>query len=825
MVRLKVVTFCFFIIASLNVFAQKPKSYSASDIELKLEKLNVLGTALYVAAHPDDENTRLITYLANQKKVYSGYFAFTRGDGGQNLIGPEIRDQLGVIRTQELLAARRIDGGEQFFSRAVDFGYSKNPDETFNFWDREKVLGDLVWVVRKFKPDVIICRFNIAPGTTHGHHTASAILAGEAFKLANDPTAYPEQLKYVKTWQPSAIYWNTYWWRRVDGLDLDKLPRYDIGEYNPLLGQSYSEIAALSRSQHKSQGFGVSGERGDIYEYFSLVDGKGASKDLFENIDISWSRVEGGSEIQKQINDILGKYNPKEPYAIVTDLVRLRNSIKKIKNEFWKERKLKEVDDLIYACLGLYLECTADDYSATHGDSLYVTFEAINRSPVKVNLVSYSLDQVSISGDMDSLLENNQKRTDKFGIVIPESINYSQPYWLKEKKTLGMFQVNDQQMIGKAQNGNALDADFTLEIAGEKIKYERPVVFKRNDPVKGEVYRPFVVTPPVFTQISDPVLVFPDKTARNVTVKVKAGRDSVSGKVSLELPGDWKSTPYEYDYSVPIKGEEQSFEFLVTPPVRSSKVEATPVAEYKGKKYSRSLVEIEYDHIPTQTLFEDASASFVRIELQKKGDNIGYVMGAGDAIPEALTQIGYHVEIINDNSFELSYLKEFDAIILGVRALNTVDRLKFGMPKLLEYVNNGGTLLVQYNNSYRMVTDEFSPYELQLSRDRVTDEEAEVKFIDPDSPVLNFPNKIEPKDFDGWVQERGLYFPDKWGDEFKTVISTHDQGENPLNSGILVAKYGKGYFVYSSLSWFRELPAGVPGAYRLFTNLISIGKE
>ncbi len=825
MIRKVLFSFSFFILLTGVLLAQKPKSYSASDIQLRLEKLNVLGTALYVAAHPDDENTRLITYLANGKKFYTGYFAFTRGDGGQNLIGPEIRDQLGVIRTQELLAAREIDGGEQFFSRAVDFGYSKHPDETFQIWDREKVLSDMVWVIRKFRPDVIICRFNTEPGTTHGHHTASAIIAGEAFKIANDPEVFPEQLKYVKTWQPSAVYWNTYWWRREEGLDLEKLPKYDIGEYNPLLGQSYSEIAALSRSQHKSQGFGATGQRGEIMEYFSFVDGEEAKEDLFEHIDVSWNRVENGEYIQKEINKILDKYDPKKPYEIVADLLSLRNSIDNLNNKFWRERKLNEVDELIYACLGLYLEVTANAYSATHGDSLYLTFEAINRSPVNVKLLSYSIDQVNIPGTMDSLLMPNEDRNDKYGIIIPDDISYSQPYWLQEKGSLGMFKVDDQRLIGRAQNGNALDASFNLEINGIPIQFNKAVVYKHNDPVKGEMYRPFVVIPPVFTQINGSVMVFSNEQPREVTVKVKSGKDSIQGKVRLEITDGWKVEPGFYDFNLKVKGQEQSFSFTVTPPDTKSKVIATAIAEYKGKAYERSLVNIEYDHIPSQVLFEDATASFVRIELSKKGSEIGYIMGAGDAIPEALQQIGYNVEIINDKDFSQDYLQKFDAVILGIRALNTVERLNFDMPKLLEYVKNGGTLLTQYNTSHRMVTDHFSPYELKLSRNRVAVEEAEIKIIKPKHPVMNYPNKITDEDFQDWVQERGLYFPEEWDKKFDTVISTHDPGEDPLEGGILVAKYGKGYFIYSSLSWFRELPAGVSGAYRLFTNLISVGKE
>lgn len=804
--------------------AQKPESYSSADIQLMLDKLNVLGTVLYVAAHPDDENTRLITYMANEKKLYTGYFSFTRGDGGQNLIGAEIRDQLGVIRTQELLAARRIDGGVQFFSRAKDFGYSKHPDETFNIWDREKVLGDLVWVIRKFRPDVIINRFNVKPGETHGHHTASAMLSKEAFRLAADPQSYPEQLKYVSVWQPNAIYWNTYWWRSSEGLNLEEMVKYDIGAYNYLLGQSYSEIAALSRSQHKSQGFGVSGSRGKTIEYLKFIDGKRAKNDAFENIDISWGRVAGGKAIAAEVEAIRKNFNPRKPYEIVPSLTSLRNKVEKLDNDFWKQRKLEEIDELVYACLGLYLETTADDFSAAHGDSVYLSFEAINRSPYPAKLISVDVKQLDIERPLNSALKYNEKLDSTVGVVVPAHLPLSHPYWLKQEGTLGMFTVENQQMIGKAQNGNAFDVEFTLEINGEKIRYSKPVVFKRNDPVKGEVYRSFVIVPPVSVNIEGSVWMFPDDRSKKVKVSVRAGKDSVAGKVWLELPEGWSAAPEFFDYNLAVKGQEQIFEFFILPPKKPSNVIARAIAEYEGKWYEKSFVNIDYEHIPNQVLFPGATSNFVRVELERKGENIGYIMGAGDAVPEALRQIGYRVEILNGKPITPDYLEKFDAVILGVRAYNTEESLKFDTPVLHEYVKAGGTLIVQYNTSHRLITENIAPYPLKLSRNRVTVEEAKVKFIDEDHPVLNYPNKITEADFEGWVQERGLYFPEEWGEQYQTVISMHDPGEGPLKSGILTAKYGEGYFIYSSLSWFRELPAGVPGAYRLFTNLISIGE-
>jgi len=804
--------------------AQTPRRYSASDIRLMLEQLNVLGSVLYVAAHPDDENTRLISYFANERHLYTGYFSFTRGDGGQNLIGPEIREQLGVIRTQELLSARRIDGGQQFFSRTVDFGYSKTADETFDIWDREKALHDLVWVIRKFKPDVIITRFNTNPGETHGHHTASAILAEEAFDKAADPEAFKKQLQHVEPWQPTSLYWNTYWWRKSEmQKDTSELLKIDVGAYNELIGKSYTEIAAQSRSQHKSQGFGATGSRGRNYEYLQHVKGYDAQKNVFETIDTGWSRVSNSGDISALVDEVIADYDPAKPEGVLPELLKLREAVKGIDDDFWKSRKLQEIDELIYACTGLYLEAVADDYAAIPGDSVEINIEATNRSSADIKLKQLQINRVNRSEQVEAALPNNVPFESKLTIKLPSDIPYTQPYWLREPGSKGMFKVDDLQKIGMPENGHPLQVQFNLQVEGENITYTRPLIFKRNDPVEGEVYRPFVVVPAVTVSIDGGVHVFADRQLREVTVTVEAGKKNVAGEVRLEIPEDWHATPAHYDYKLLKKGANKSYTFEVQPPSQDSDVEVKAVATHGGLIYDQAMTTINYDHIPAQVLLAPAKSRFVRVALEKRGDKIGYLMGAGDAIPEALEQIGYKVDLINDMDFTPEQLDQYDAIILGVRAFNTVDRLEFDNVKLFDYVKRGGTMVVQYNTSHRLVTKNLSPYEIELSRDRVTVEEAEIKIINKDHPVVNYPNKIGRQDFRGWVQERGLYFPTSWSSEFETVLSSHDPGEKPLNGGLLVAPYGEGHFIYTSYSWFRELPAGVPGAYRLFANLISLG--
>lgn len=804
-------------------FSQKPKKYNAAEIQLKIQKLKVLGNVLYVAAHPDDENTRLITYLANEKKLNTGYFSFTRGDGGQNLVGPEIREELGVIRTQELLAARKIDNGRQFFSRAIDFGYSKHSDETFNIWDKEKALGDLVWVIRKFRPDIIITRFNTIPGTTHGHHTASAILAEEAFDLAGDETKYIEQLMYMETWQPKTLYWNTYWWRRSEHQkDTAELIGYDVGKYNSLLGLSYTEIAALSRSSHRSQGFGATGSRGVQMEYLQYVKGQNVENDAFEIVDLSWNKIEGGKEIEIEIDHILSTYNPMHPEAVLGDFLKLRNKVGDVQDDFWKQIKLEEIDDLIYAITGLYLEVKADNYTASPGDEVNLEIEAINRSSATIVLRKITFNTIGVGSNYAIELKSNATQNIKSKVVIPNSAIYSQPYWLKNDHEIGMFEVNDQQLIGKGENDPAVMADFLLTVDGEEIIYSKPIIYKRNDPVRGEVYRPFAIAPPVFANISGSVVIFANHASQEIKVDVKAGKANLKGNVKLNLPDTWIIEPTNYEFELSHKGEIATFLFKVTPPEVQETATASAIVKLEEKAYNYSFDEISYDHIPAQLLFHTSDVKFVKLDLEKGDEKIGYIIGAGDNLPENLRQIGYDVAVINDLDFNVQNLDQYDVIILGIRALNTVDRLKFDMDNLLEFVKRGGNLIIQYNTSHRLITENFAPYPLKLSRDRITVEEAEVKIINESHPVMNHPNQISQKDFDGWVQERGLYFPGSWSDEFEPILSSHDPGEDPLIGGLLVAKYGKGNFIYSGYSWFRELPAGVPGAYRIFVNMISI---
>lgn len=816
------------------VRAQIAPRPTSGEIHADIQKLQVLGSALYMAAHPDDENTRLIAYLSNVDKVETAYLSLTRGDGGQNLIAPDIRELLGLTRTQELLAARRTDGGTQFFSRANDFGYSKHPDETFNIWDKNDVLADAVWVIRQWRPDVIVLRFDPrAPGTTHGHHTASAIIGMEAFDLAGDPNAFPEQLKYLEPWQPRRIYWNAYTWRGVpDHMQQDKIIRVDAGVFLPKLGEGVAEIAARSRSQHRSQGFGSAGSRGEQIEQLELLKGDDNDQEgeVFANIDVSWNRVKGGAKIGAALQAVESNFNFDDPSASVPELLRVRAMIRELPGGFWKDKKMGELDELVAQCLGLYLSALTDDPIATAGQDIEIRVEATNRSAQPIKLVDYFVEGISMTrAYADTILVRNTPfyRTDTM-MILP-GIESSSPYWLQKPWKLGMYTVDDQWTRGKGESDDPLVVNFNVDIAGEALTFRRPVRYGYTDRVMGEQVQPLEILPPVFGELDKSSYLFTTSEPTPIRIKVTSAKADITGTVELCTPEGWKVEPAKQPFELSRKGQEKYFTFMMTPPEGQEQGMIVPLIRLTGEEegHTRKLVKIAHDHIPTQLADLDASAPVAKLDLKIAGRRIGYLEGAGDAIPEALKNIGFEVTTLDKGSIATTDLSRFDAIVVGIRAYNTIAEMANIQPRLLQYVENGGTMVVQYNTSrgLRIPMTEIGPYPMQLSRDRTTVEEAEVRILAPDHPVLNYPNKITGKDFDGWVQERGLYFPNNWDERYTAIISSNDPGEEAHDGGLLVAEYGKGHYVYTGYSFFRELPAGVPGAYRLFANLIGLGNE
>lgn len=829
----KLASLLFIFVLALPLQAQQPKKLNASQIHDAVKKLNFLGTVLYVAAHPDDENTRLISYMSNQVKARTAYLSLTRGDGGQNLIGPEIRELLGVIRTQELLAARSVDGGEQRFTRANDFGYSKHPEETLDIWNKDQVLSDVILAIRQFKPDIIINRFDHrTPGSTHGHHTTSAMLSLEAFDLANNPNIFPEQAKTYGTWQPKRQFFNTSWWfygseENFEKADKSKLLNFDIGVYYPSKGLSNNEIAALARSKHLCQGFGSLTSRGTQEEYIELINGD-LPKDktnLFEGIDTTWNRVKDGKTIGDILKNVEVNFNFENPSTHVKDLLLARQLIQQLDNEYWKNYKTQEIDAIIEACLGLYLEASASTPTASPGETITVNLEAVNRSPINMELVSYQLSTDQIATLKALPLKNNDKQNLEQSLTIPKDMQPSSPYWLNKKGTLGMYKVEDKSLIGKPETTRPISVTFNLTINNQPFSVTKDVVYRYSKPEKGELYRPFEIIPEASAKISEKVIIFDNDQQKDISVIVKAGRDNLDGFVQIAHPNGWSVFPEKQKVNIKYKGQTQTLVFTVIPPKNQSEGLMTPMVHIGEDVYTRELVEIDYEHIPYQTVVLPSESKVVRLDIKKRGENIAYIEGAGDVVPESLRQIGYNVMVLKPEDITAERLSAFDAVVIGIRAYNINEELKFKQQILFDFVENGGNMIVQYNTNRGLKVDNLSPFELKVSRDRVTDENAEVTLLAKEHPVLNYPNQITKADFEGWTQERGLYFPDQWSSEFTPILSMHDKGETEKQGSLLVAKHGKGYYIYTGLSFFREFPAGVSGAYRLFANMLSIGKD
>ncbi|PYJ10930.1 MAG: LmbE family protein [Verrucomicrobia bacterium] len=821
-----------------------PPPMSATEIQLALQKLNVLGRVLYIAAHPDDENTNLMALWANGSLYDAAYLSATRGDGGQNLIGRELREKLGVIRTHELLAARRLDHGRQFFTRAVDFGFSKNAEETLRIWDRDKILSDMVWVIRRFRPDVVVTRFSPEDDKTHGHHTASAILAREAFAAAGDPKRFPEQLAQVEIWKPVRLVWNTspfFFSNRNMPFDPAGLATLEAGGFNPLLGKAFTEIAAASLSMHKSQGVGSPPRRGARKEYFKVLEGAPITSGLFDGVETTWARVPASKAIAEKISQVTSTFVPADPAAAVPKLLELRQALTdKISlggtgsvpsksmdategvSPNWYEAKRNEVDSIIAGCLGLSIESSSTVPAVSGGQPLPIKFEAINRSKVPVLVREVTMPVTGETLPLNLPLPTDQFVAKDFTPTLAKEITSSQPYWLRQPATLGTFAVDDQMLIGLPENPASFPVDVTLRVGEQDIRYRVETKYRRVDPIIGEVRQDLVIAPPVFANLSDPAYVFGDDKPKSVQVHVVAATGAVRGQLRLEAPGGWQIEPASVPFDLKSAENENSATFTVKPPPNASEGTLRAVVTVDGRDYSFSRERISYPHIGLHVLMPPAEAKIVRADIRTKGVAIGYIPGAGDEIPQSLQQIGYNVKVLEPDEMTAESLKNFDAVVLGIRAYNTQDRIANWQPQLLAYVKAGGVVVAQYNTTSDLKTKEIGPALLEISRDRVTDETAEVRILAPDHPLMNSPNKITAEDFKGWVQERGLYFSNKWDPAWTPILSCNDPGEKALDGGLLVAKSGNGYFIYTGYSWFRQLPAGVPGAYRLFANMVSL---
>ena len=799
---------------------------SSSEIYKKIQKLNTLGSVLYVAAHPDDENTRLISLFSNQYNYNTAYLSMTRGDGGQNLIGTELRESLGLIRTQELLEARKIDGGQQFFTTANDFGYSKHPDETLKIWNKNEILAQIVFRIREFKPDVIINRFDHrTPGSTHGHHTSSAILSEIAFSLAANPKAYPEQLNDVAVWQPTRQFYNTSWWaygsrERFKEADKSNMITLESNPINNLLGRSNAEIASKSRSQHKSQGFGSSPVLGSQEEYLELINGSIPNKNNpFQGINTNWSRVKGGKAIGLLIEEILADFNFEKPYENIQQLLKIHSKIKALKPGHWRTVKLKEVTNLVQYCLGLRLQFNTSTPTGVANTLPQITLKALNPSPIKV-----SIEKIvgAVNLDTKQSLSKNKAWQEIKSILLPKV--QTTPYWLIEKGDIGNYKVSNPDLKGLAETPNPIQAIFELNIDGNLILINVPLTFRSTDRVKGEVVENFQLVPKITTQINERVILFKENTPKKVSLIVTSHTENLKGIVTLSTSKHWKISPTSQDFDIPMAEVSQEFIFEVTPPEGNTTGLFTSLVTQGDQNYNMQLNEISYPHISKQYLLTPNETKAVKIDLKTNVNHIAYLKGAGDKIAENLRNIGIEVTEFNINNLRLERLINFPTLVVGIRAFNIHKDLTFKNQILWDYVKQGGTVVVQYNTSRGFNSDIAGPYPISFNRDRVTNENSKVTLLNSLHPLLNNPNKITSNDFDGWVQERGLYFSNEWDAKYEPLLSMNDKGETPKKGSLLVADHGKGKFIFTGLSFFRQLPAGVPGAYRLFANIISYGQ-
>jgi hypothetical protein len=725
-----------------------------------------------------------------------------------------------MIRTRELMEARAHDKAKQHFSRARDFGYSKTPEETLDFWNRDSTLSDLVWVIRKTKPQLIINRFPSTGEGGHGHHTASAMLAEDAIDAAADPTRFVWQLVHVQTWQTTRLYWNAF--IRGDNVDRSQFYTLDIGAYNPMLGKSYGEIAAESRTMHKSQGFGSAKTRGTQIEYLKHLKGDSvATNNIFEGISFNINRIEGSATYLAAVNEAITAFRIDEPHRSVPALVKAYKETMHFADNFWKEKKQTEIKHLIQQCMGMWLEVVNREKYAVPGQDLKLKISILSRSPVLPQEAEIIIDNKKLT---NWTFIPNEISTKELNIKTPANLPYSTPFWLKKQGTPGLFEVEDLTMATMPQGDYPLNATFRVKIEGQEFVFDQPVIYKWTDPVEGEKTIPVQVVPAATVNFQKQNYLFNPDEKRNVKITVRAF-DDINGILKLNLPQGWSSVPKEVSTGEIKKGSSKEFSFEITAPAQQGNFNASTEMIINNKSYNQSVTEIKYSHIPEMFLLKPATVGIASSEIKLTAKNIGYIHGAGDEIPAAMQQMGASVTILDQSNLGTSNLSQFDAIVTGIRAYNTNDYLLVHQARLMKYVEDGGTLLVQYNtrNWISDVKTEIGPYPFEITRNRVTDETAPVRFANAEHKILNTPNKITDKDFEGWVQERGLYFAATDHPAYEKILLMNDPGENENDGSLLIAKNGKGHFIYTGISFFRQLPAGVPGAYRLFANLLSIG--
>ena len=812
--RFLVISFFIVLSARAQYFANKHSSEILHDIE----KLQNTARVLYIAAHPDDENTRLITWLANTRKTTVAYLSLTRGEGGQNLIGPELGDALGIIRTHELVKAREIDGGIQFFTRARDFGYSKSMEESLELWNEDSILKDVVAIIRRFKPDVIINRFPPDKRAGHGHHAASAYLAIRAFDLAADAEYAPESADLFGVWQPLRLFWNTsVWW--VKDLDTNqigngKLLKVTTGDYYPYLGSETGELAAYSRSQHKSQGFGIPATRGPVTEYLQFEKGKPAYKDIFDDIETGYARW-GCPELDRQARAIALTFNHDKPNASIFKLNEFKKAIHSCVPEPFRTDLKNRIDELIWQCSGIYTEATAERAKFVAGEYMSVKVQVLNRigEMVFVRLVSTPDTTLTVN----RLIQPSTSLSLSVGYNMKNGL--SQPFWLR--KVLPYLYDFPLEQIGLTTDEH-ISIDVVFDVEGAEIKRKIPVTFRYNDRVKGEIVQHVLSVPNL-------------AAAAEANVLYRIFEDTFSVRVALQPHADADTLYVWADVSENIKIPEKVFtihhvkagqqiNLLLNGSISEDsegEIKLFQVTQYDSiNLFSHQY--IQYEHIGKHIYFKPLEIRIVRLKNERvKPLKIGYIPGSGDGLDELLRNSGFDVTIIDPERIHTILLKDFDAIICGIRAYNTTDALENAHHRLMDYVEHGGTYIILYQTSGSdLKVRNLGPFPFSVGRGRITDESADPIVLNPDHKVLNHPFRIQKEDLTGWHQEIGLYFADHVDTRYEMPLAWSDPGEQPQSGGLLVTNFGKGTFIYTGLSFFRQLPAGHSGAFKLFINLL-----
>lgn len=844
--KLKVASFLL-IVAAAGIFlpdaeAQVKPVYDrgAAGLEQAIKRLNTSASVMMTGAHPDDEDTALLAYLARGKNARTAYLSLTRGDGGQNIIGGELGESLGVIRTEELLQARRLDGADQFFTRAYDYGFSKTLDEARSKWDEKIVLCDVVRAIRAFRPLVVVSQFSGTPADGHGQHQYAGYITPLAVKAAADPA---ECGGTGDAWQVQRTY-RRLGFRSTGEPDI----RVNTGTFDTFLGRSYFEIAMEARSQHKSQGQGSPELRGDVFSGL-LNDGKPLA-DIFDGIDTTLASnpsfagdqrdAKNAAELASMLVQIDENYRPQRPFDIIKPLAlaykkavdaEMAAHSAQAKAEFRAKREL--LAEAVALAAGIQIDALSTSETAAANEKFDVTVSAFYPPNSQIGVESISIEHPAgwSVAPVESLVAETggfygrgvPRSSRRFSVMIAADEAPSQPYWLRSKRAGELFDWTDaNDAAGKPFADDRVHAKVAINVAGTLVELIRPIEFRIVDDIRGEIRRRFNVVPALTVSAGETLrIVKHSPNAQTVHIPAAVTNNSnstVSGQLALRLPKGWAATPERVEYNIEKPGGSQDLDLEVSIPANASDGKFT-IEVVSGDKVLPTVEKIEYPHIDTHRVYRPAEIRFVVLNVKTTDRKIAYIPGSGDSLAEAAKSIGFDVDVLDQKAAESGDLSKYQTIVLGIRASEVVPNFAKVNKRLLEWMNAGGTLVVQYQRpSY--ARDGFTPFPVSIGP-RVTDEHAVIKILHPEHSLLDRPNKITDIDFANWVQERNLYNFASAEGEYTGLLESHDAGEPENSGGLVTANVGKGKYVYCSYSLFRQLPAGVPGAYRLLANLLS----